>query len=61
MRKIDIDDPEIADLITEDQKSQLEEEIELLDGASEPSSIRSWSAKENFHRYFSDLHLRTSV
>ena len=33
MRKIDIDDPEIADLITADQKSQLEEEIELQDGA----------------------------
>ena len=33
VRKIDIDDPEIADLITEDQKSQLEEEIELQDGA----------------------------
>ena len=33
VRKIDIDDPEIADLITADQKSQLEEEIELQDGA----------------------------
>ena len=33
VRKIDINDPEIADLITADQKSQLEEEIELQDGA----------------------------
>ena len=33
VRKIDIDDSEIADLITADQKSQLEEEIELQDGA----------------------------
>ncbi len=33
MKKVDIDDPEISWLITDDQKLQLEEEIELQDGA----------------------------
>ena len=32
--EIDLDDPHLLDVISEDQKAQLEEEIELLDGAS---------------------------
>ena len=32
--KVSISDPSVADLITPEQKAQLEEEIELLDGAS---------------------------
>ena len=33
-REIDLDSPEIDEIVTPDQKSQLMEEIELLDGAS---------------------------
>ena len=33
VKKVDINDPEISWLITDDQKLQLEEEIELQDGA----------------------------
>lgn len=32
--EIDLDDPHLLDVVDEDQKEQLEEEIELLDGAS---------------------------
>ena len=33
VKKVDINDPEISWLITDDQRVQLEEEIELQDGA----------------------------
>ena len=44
------------EFIGDENKEQLLEEIELLDGASAQNLIRSWSAKESFRRYFSVPH-----
>lgn len=48
---IHIDDPALSDEIGEEFKSQLMDEIELLDGAS-ADLIWSLSQRESFHLYF---------
>ena len=55
MKKVDINDPELAWLISDSQRVQLEEEIELQDGAGAPFD-QELEAKENCLRYFSALH-----
>ena len=60
VKKVDINDPEIWWLITDDQEVQLEEEIELQDGAGAEFDQELVSA-ENFHRYFLVPLLRTLV
>ena len=52
---VSIDDPSLTDYIGEDAKAALIDEIELLDGAAQNSTL-IWSARESFHRYFSALH-----
>ena len=52
VKKVAIDSPEAAELIGEDAKTLLEEEIELLD-ALRRNLTRIWSIRESFPLYFS--------
>lgn len=57
---IHIDDPALSDEIGEEFKSQLMDEIELLDGASADFDMELVT-KGDFHLYFSALLSQTLV
>lgn len=58
--EIDIDDPHLLDVVDEDQKEQLMDEIELLDGASAEFD-QELVSKGELSRYSSDLRSPTLV